>query len=206
MRIPPRASSPSRLLSPSLLLALAALATTTASLQACIPLFAAGAAAGTGALIAEDRRTSGTYLDDEGIELKLGNRVGEKFKDNTHVNATSYNKVVLLTGEVATAAAKAEIGAIAAAVPGVRFVVNELVVGNVTTLTQRSGDTYTTTRVKTRFIDGARFQANHVKVVTEAGIVYLMGIVKRAEAKAAGELASSVSGVKKVVQVFEFLD
>jgi osmotically-inducible protein OsmY len=190
MRIPPRASSPSRLLSPSLLLALAALATTTASLQACIPLFAAGAAAGTGALIAEDRRTSGTYLDDEGIELKLGNRVGEKFKDNTHVNATSYNKVVLLTGEVATAAAKAEIGAIAA----------------VTTLTQRSGDTYTTTRVKTRFIDGARFQANHVKVVTEAGIVYLMGIVKRAEAKAAGELASSVSGVKKVVQVFEFLD
>ncbi len=197
---------PSRLASPSLVLALAALATTTASLQGCIPLFAAGAAAGTGALIAEDRRTSGTYLDDEGIELKVGNRVSEKFKDNTHVNATSYNKVVLLTGEVATAAAKSEIGGIATAVPGVRFVVNELVVGNVTTLTQRSGDTYTTTRVKTRFIDGSRFQANHVKVVTEAGVVYLMGIVKRAEAKAAGELASSVSGVKKVVQVFEYLD
>lgn len=197
---------PSRLVSPSLLLSLAALAVTTVSLQGCIPLFAAGAAAGTGALIAEDRRTSGTYLDDEGIELKVVNRVSEKYKDNTHVNATSYNKVVLLTGEVATADAKAAIGAIATAVPGVRFVVNELVVGNVTTLTQRSGDTYTTTRVKTRFIDGSRFQANHVKVVTEAGIVYLMGIVKRAEAKAAGELASSVSGVKKVVQVFEYLD
>lgn len=195
-----------RLASPSLVLALVALVTTTSALQGCIPLFAAGAAAGTGALIAEDRRTSGTYLDDEGIELKVVNRVGEKFKDNTHVNATSYNKVVLLTGEVATAAAKAEIGGIATAVPGVRFVVNELVVGNVSTLTQRSGDTYTTTRVKTRFIDGSRFQANHVKVVTESGIVYLMGIVKRAEAKAAGELASSVSGVKKVVQVFEYLD
>jgi osmotically-inducible protein OsmY len=196
----------SSIVTPSLCVSLLALATTTVSLQGCLPLFAAGAAAGTGALIAEDRRTSGTYLDDEGIELKVGNRVSEKFKDNTHVNATSYNKVVLLTGEVATAAAKAEIGGIAAAVPGVRFVVNELVVGNVSTLTQRSGDTYTTTRVKTRFIDGSRFQANHVKVVSEAGIVYLMGIVKRAEAKAAGELASSVSGVKKVVQVFEYLD
>jgi osmotically-inducible protein OsmY len=191
---------------PSPVPALLALTLATASLQGCFPLFAVGAAAGTGALIAEDRRSSGTYVDDEGIELKVGNRIGEKYKDNTHVNATSYNKVVLLTGEVATADAKADIEAIARAVPGVRYVVNELVVGTVTTLTQRSGDTYTTTRVKTRFIDGRRFQANHVKVVTEAGSVYLMGIVKRDEAKAAGEIAAGTAGVKKVVQVFEYLD
>lgn len=183
------------------------LAATLPALQGCaLPFVAAGAAAGTGALMADDRRSSGTYLDDEGIELKAARRIGDKYTDNTHVNVTSYNRIVLLTGEVATADAKADIALLAKSVPGVRQVVNELVVGTVSTITQRSGDTYLTTRVKTRFIDGRRFKANHVKVVSEAGIVYLMGIVKKSEAKAAADLASGSSGVKKVVEVFEFLD
>jgi osmotically-inducible protein OsmY len=156
--------------------------------------------------MAEDRRSSGTYLDDEGIEFKAAARIGEKYTDNTHVNVTSYNKIVLLTGEVANVDAKSDIARITAAIPGVRQVVNELVVGTVSTLTQRSSDTYMTTRVKTRFIDGRRFQPNHVKVVSEAGIVYLMGIVKKSEAAAAADIASGAKDVKKVVQVFEYRD
>lgn len=192
--------------SPRLRLAAVLVIASLPALQGCLPLVVAGgAAAGTGALIADDRRTSGTYLDDEGIELKAGARIGEKYKDNTHVNVTSYNKVVLLTGEVATKEARADAEAIARGVPGVRYVVNELTVGVVSTLTQRSGDTYMTSRVKTNFIDGRRFQANHVKVVTESGIVYLMGLVRKSEAEAAADIAARTSGVKKVVQVFEYI-
>ena len=190
-----------------LVLASALLVAGLSTLQGCaLPLVAVGAAAGTGALMAEDRRSSGTYLDDEGIEFKAAARIGEKYTDNTHVNVTSYNRIVLLTGEVASADAKADIARLVAALPGVRQVVNELVVGTVSTLTQRSSDTYMTTRVKTRFIDGRRFQPNHVKVVTEAGIVYLMGIVKKSEAAAAADIASGAKDVKKVVQVFEYRD
>ena len=190
-----------------LVLASALLVAGLSTLQGCaLPLVAVGAAASTGALMAEDRRSSGTYLDDEGIEFKAAARIGEKYTDNTHVNVTSYNKIVLLTGEVANVDAKSDIARITAAIPGVRQVVNELVVGTVSTLTQRSSDTYMTTRVKTRFIDGRRFQPNHVKVVTEAGIVYLMGIVKKSEAAAAADIASGAKDVKKVVQVFEYRD
>lgn len=175
------------------------------ALQGCVPLVAAGAAVGTGALIAEDRRSSGTYLDDEGIEIKTSGQINAQFPDQTHVNVTSYNRLVLLTGEIPSEQARLEAGSIARKVQGVRTVANELVVAPVTTLSSRSGDTYITSRVKTRFIDSRKFQVNHVKVVTENGVVYLMGLVKKAEGDAAADIAARTSGVKKVVQVFEYI-
>lgn len=171
--------------------------------QGCVPVVAG--AVGTGALIAEDRRSTGTYIDDQGIELKAGNRVSERFRD-VRVNVTSFNRVALLTGEAPDAATKADIGQVVQGVPGVRVVQNEIVVGPVSSLSARSNDTYITSKVKTRFIDKGKFQVNHVKVVTEASTVYLMGLVKRAEAKNAGELAATTGGVNRVVQVFEYID
>ena len=175
------------------------------ALQGCIPILA-GAAIGTGVLIAEDRRSSGVYVDDQGVELKAGARISDKYGPQTHVNATSFNKIVLLTGEVPDAATRSEVATITSGVPGVRLVQNELAIGPASTLTNRARDTTTTANVKGRFIGKGKFQINHVKVVTEAGVVYLMGLMKRAEAKDASEIAASSAGVKKVVQVFEFLD
>lgn len=179
------------------------LVATAPTLQGCIPLFAG--AAGAGALIAEDRRSSGTYIDDQGIELKAGNRVGEKYVD-AHVNVTSFNRVVLLTGEAPTPEAKADVGRIVRAVPGVRLVQNELLVGPPSAMSSRSNDTFITSKVKGRFIERAKFQVNHVKVVTEAGVVYLMGLVKKKEAADAAEIAATTGGVARVVQVFEYID
>lgn len=184
-----------------LLLPLAAL---LPSLQGCVPLVA-GAAVGTGALIAEDRRSSGTYLDDEGIEIKALGQINANTPKGTHVNVTSFNRLVLLTGEAPTEQIRLEIGGIAAKVSGVRTVVNEVTVAPESSLGSRSNDTYITSRVKTRFIEGRKFQANHVKVVTENGIVYLMGLVRKSEAESAADIASRTSGVKKVVQVFEYV-
>ncbi|MCU0869097.1 MAG: BON domain-containing protein [Burkholderiales bacterium] len=185
-------------------LLLAALAAATPALQGCLPVMA-GAAVGGGVLIAEDRRSSGTYVDDEGIELRAASRITERVPQ-AHVNVTSFNKVVLLTGEVPDAASRTEAAAIARAVPGVKTVQNELVVGPNSKLSDRTTDSYTTTKVKARFVDARRFQPNHVKVVTEAATVYLMGLVKAAEAKDAAEVAAATSGVAKVVQVFEIIE
>ena len=175
------------------------------ALHGCIPLVL-GTAAGTGVLIAEDRRSSGVYIDDQGVELKAGSRISDKYGPQTHVNVTSFNKIVLLTGEVPDAAIRADVAAIAGGVPGVRLVQNELAIGAASSLTNRARDTTTTANVKSRFIGKGKFQINHVKVVTEAGVVYLMGLVKRAEARDATDIAASSAGVTKVVQVFEFLD
>lgn len=160
---------------------------------------------GTGSLIAEDRRSSGTYVDDQGIELKAGNRISEKFPD-AHVNVTSFNRVALLTGEVPSATVKADVARIAEGVAGVRVVQNELVIGPASSTTAQSADSYITSKVKTRFIEQARFQVNHVKVVTEAGVVYLMGLVTKKEGSDAAQIAATTNGVTRVVQVFEYTD
>lgn len=183
---------------------LAVLAGAVPALEGCVPVFA-GAAVGAGALIAEDRRSSGTYIDDQGIELKAGNRIGEKYQD-LHVNVTSFNRVVLLTGEAPNAEAKADVGRIVLGVPGVRLVQNELAIGPASSLSARSNDTYITSKVKSRFIEQSKFQVNHVKVVTEAGIVYLMGLVKKKEGADAAEIAATTGSVSRVVQVFEYID
>ena len=178
--------------------------TATSQLTGCIPVIAVGA--GTGVLMADDRRTAGTYLMDEEIELKAASRIREAYSEGVHVNVTSYNRRVLLTGEVADAAARAKVQQIAKDVPNVREVQDEIIVAGVASLLARSNDAYITSKVKARFLDDRRFSFNHVKVVTEAGIVYLMGIVKHEEGQAAAEVASRTSGVAKVVKVFEYLD
>ncbi len=174
-------------------------------LHGCIPIIA-GTVAGTGVLIAEDRRSTGVYIDDQGVELKVGGQIADKYGSNTHVNVTSFNKIVLLTGEAPDAATRSDLAALATGVPGARMVQNEVAIGPASSLTDRAKDTATTANVKSRFIGKGKFQINHVKVVTEAGVVYLMGLVKRAEAKDATEIAATSLGVRKVVQVFEYLD
>jgi osmotically-inducible protein OsmY len=181
-----------------LLLALPALV-----LQGCIPL--AITAAGGTALVATDRRTTGTQVDDEIIEDKIVATLAERFKGDFHVNATSYNGIVLLTGEVPAEGAKSDIGEIARTTAKVRAVQNELVVGAVTDLGSRSNDTLITSKVKARFVETNKFQINHVKVVTERGVVYLLGLVRRDEGDAAAEIARTTSGAQRVVKVFEYV-
>ncbi len=172
-------------------------------LQGCLPVVAAGA--GAGVLVATDRRTSGTYLEDEGIELKAGSRISDKYKDRVHVNITSYNRTILLTGEVPTAEIKSDVEKLAGEVPNVKSVANEIQVAGISSLTARGNDSYITSKVKARFVDANKFSANHVKVVTEASAVYLMGMVTRQEADDAVEVARTTGGVLKVVKLFEYL-
>ncbi len=182
----------------------AALALSVLNLQGCFPVVAAGA--GTGVLIAEDRRTSGTYVEDQGIELKSTNRLDDKFKDGAHINVTSFNRNVLLTGEAPTKAAREEAEGTVRGVPNVRNIVNEIAVAGNSAYSSRSNDSYLTSKVKVRFVDAGKFQINHVKVVTENSIVYLLGIVTRKEADSAVDIAARTGGVRKVVTVFEYLD
>jgi osmotically-inducible protein OsmY len=169
----------------------------------CVPVLVAGAA-GSAALVATDRRTAGAQVDDEAIELKVVTQASNLYGERAHVNATSYNGLVLLTGEVPDQGAWASIGSFAKAQAKVREVQNELVVAPVTTLSQRSNDTYITSKVKARFVEANRFPPTAVKVVTERGVVYLMGIVSRAEGTSAGEIAATTAGVAKVVKVFQY--
>ncbi len=166
---------------------------------------AVGGAAATGVIMAEDRRTVGTFTEDQGIELKAASRIDEKVKDG-HINVTSYNRAVLLTGEVPTEAAKADAERIARAVDNVRSVFNELQVAGNASMQARTNDAVLTSKVKARFLDAGKFSPLHVKVVTENGTVYLLGMVKRQEAADATEVARTTGGVRKVVRVFEYLD
>jgi osmotically-inducible protein OsmY len=173
-------------------------------LQGCVPLVVGAAAAGT-AMVATDRRTTGSQVDDEVIENKISYTVNERFKGDFHVNVTSYNGIVLLTGEVPAEAARADIAEIARTTPKVRAVQNELAIGPVTDMNSRSNDSLITSKVKTRFVEANKFQINHVKVVTERGTVYLMGLVRRDEGDAAAQVASTTDGVQRVVKVFEYI-
>ncbi len=185
-----------------LLRLIAALAVVSA-LTGCVAAVVGGA--GTAALVGADRRTVGTVTEDSAIELKAGNRISDKFPD-AHINVTSYNRMVLVTGETTSNAAKLEIERIARAVENVRGVYNEVAVVGNSSLTARTNDSYLTSKVKARFVDGNKFNAVHVKVVTEAGVVYLLGMVNHQEADDATEIARTTSGVQKVVRLFEFLD
>lgn len=172
------------------------------ALQGCFPV----AAVGVGGVVASanDRRTSGTQIEDEGIELRASNRISERWGDKVHINVTSYNRAVLVTGEAPNAEIKAAIGQIIAGVPNVRGVTDEVVVAGGTSLSSRTNDSYITSKVKARFVDANSFNPFHVKVVTENSTVYLMGIVTEAEAKAATDVARTTGGVRKVVRLFEF--
>lgn len=172
-------------------------------LQGCFPVVATGV--GGGVMMTQDRRTSGAFMEDEAIEFKALDRIGKQYKD-MHVNVTSFNRRVLLSGEVTSKAAKEEIDKLVYSIENVRDVYNELAVAGATSLNVRSNDTLITSKVKMRFVADKRFSAEHVKVVTENGTVFLLGIVKRAEADAATEVASTTGGVRRVVRLFEYLD
>lgn len=186
-------------------LAIIALLATLPLIHGCAPLIAGGAAV-TGVVVAQDRRTVGTFTEDEGIELKAAGRIGERFKDGVHINVTSFNRMVLLTGEAPDAATRTEAERITWAVENVRGVHNEMAIAGVSAYTVRSNDALITTKVKARFLDSQNFNPLHVKVVTENSIVYLMGLVRKQEANDATEIARTTSGVQKVVRVFEYLD
>ncbi len=177
-------------------------------LVSCIPLFAVGvgAGAGTGAVMSDDRRTSGMFVEDEIIELKSGRRIKEQFKNTAHINVTSYNRNVLLTGEAPQNEAKQQIETLVMSVDNVRNIVNNIKVSENSSLASRSKDSLITSNVKARFLHSGQFRFNHIKVITENGIVYLLGMVKREEADNAAEIASTTSGVLKVIKVFEYLD
>jgi osmotically-inducible protein OsmY len=182
----------------------AALVLTLAATQlaGCAPLLVGGAMVG-GTMMVSDRRTTGTLVEDQAIEMKASNRLKEVINDRSHVNLTSYNRTVLLTGEAATEADKAAIEQTVQKVDNVKSTVNELVVTIPSALATRSNDALLTGKVKATFIDARDLQVNAFKVITERGVVYLMGRVTEREATRATELARSVSGVQKVVRVFE---
>ncbi len=173
-------------------------------LSACVPLLVGGAAV-SGALVATDRRTSGTQLEDEGIELRSIGRINENLGSRVHVNVTSYNRQVLLTGEVPSAQDKQLVEQIVSRVENVRLVANELAVLGASSLTQRSSDALITGKVKAAMIDSQDLFTNAFKVVTERGTVYLMGRVSQREADRATDIARSTGGVLKVVRLLEII-
>ena len=189
---------------PAFVLTAVAAVTLAGALSACAPLMLGGAMVGS-VLMATDRRSSGAQVEDQAIELKAINRVREVVGDRGHVNTTSYNRMVLLTGEVPNEADKLAVEQAVARIENVRSTVNDLVIAGNSSLTSRSNDTILTSKVKAAFVDARDMLSNAFKVVTERGTVYLMGRVTEREATRAAELARSVSGVQKVVRVFEIV-
>jgi len=183
--------------------ALLALSLLAVSLQGCLET-ALVVGASSAALSAADRRTTGIQVDDEGIELRATNRVSERFGDKVHVNITSYNRSVLVTGEVPNAKAKEEIEKLIHSTPAVRGITSDLQVVDATSLSSRANDSTITGKVKARLFDAGKLNPVHVKVVTEAGVVYLLGIVTETEANDAVETARTTGGVRKVVKVFDY--
>jgi osmotically-inducible protein OsmY len=191
-------------MSKRLLVTAAASALLLASLTACIPLVVGGTLLG-GSLVASDRRTSGTQLEDEGIELRGSSRLRSNVGDRVHVNVNSYNRQVLLTGEVPTLQDKQLVEQIISKVENVRSVVNELAVMGNTSLTQRSSDVLVTGRVRAMLVDAKDLFANSFLVVTERGTTHLMGRVTQREADRATTVARGTPGVQKVVRIFEII-
>jgi osmotically-inducible protein OsmY len=178
-------------------------ATLLPALQGCFPIVAAGV--GTGVMVTLDRRTLGMQTEDESIEWKAGSRVGDKLRDRGHFNFTSFNRRVLISGETVSEESKVEAKRIISEIPNVREVFNELIVGPSSSLADRSNDSFVTSKVKSRSVDNGKFNPLHVKVVTEAGTVFLLGMVTQAEADAAIQVARTTAGVKRVIPLFEII-
>ena len=174
-------------------------------LQSCIPLLV-GAGVGGGVMMAEDRRTSGTVLEDQTIEIRAKNRITEKYAEQVNISVTSFNRFVLLTGQAPTDEIKQDLPVLVLEVPNVRNVQNEIVVGGISSTTSHASDALLTSQVKARLAKNKDIKANYVKVVSENGTVFLMGLVTRAEAETASQTAATTSGAQRVVKVFEYLD
>lgn len=173
------------------------------ALSGCAALAVGGAVGG--AMMYSDRRTSGMQIEDQAIELKAKARLREAIGDRGHVNITSYNRTVLITGEVPTAADRVAVGTAVAGVENARSTLNELAISPIPSLAEMSNDSLITSKVKASYVDARDISANAYKVVTEHGVVYLMGLVTEREASRAVELARGVSGVRKVVKAFEII-
>ncbi len=184
---------------------LAALALSLPLLGACVPALIATGAAGT-AISYHDRRPTGIQADDETSEWKGRNRVPARYRgDNANINFTAYDRVLLVFGEVAVEAARAGIGEMAERIEGIRKVHNELQIAPPSTLGTRSNDVFISSKYKARLLDTEQVSSNHIKPVTESGVLFLMGIVSDREAKAAIDIARTTAGVRKVVNLFEIL-
>ena len=176
---------------------LASLATAIFLIQGCTTSLNKGA----------DRRTQGTFIEDDTIAETANSRIKKKYKDQVHVNVNSYNRKALVTGEVADEATKTDISRILMGVQNVTAINNELVIGLLTPLTSRSGDAITSSNVSLRMTDsGKELRGEKIKIVTENGTVYLLGLVTHSEADIAKNIASTSSGVKKVVTLFDYID
>ncbi|MDR3323328.1 MAG: BON domain-containing protein [Zoogloeaceae bacterium] len=182
-------------------LGLAAAGLTLPALQGCFGLALTGATMGV--LAAVDRRSIGVQTDDEAIELKASARLSKDIKDKSHLNFTSYNRRVLITGEVPDAAFKSRVAEEVMRIENVQGVWNELVIAGNSSLASRTGDSYVTSKVKARFVDANQFTVSHVKVVTEAGAVFLLGIVNEKEAQAAIQVTRTTDGVRKVINLLQ---
>jgi osmotically-inducible protein OsmY len=187
----------------ALVLAVSMLVVPLALLAGCVPVMIAGAAGGA-AMVATDRRSAGAQVDDEAIELKMNTQATSEFGERIHLNVTSYNGIVLLTGEVPDQDTLKKVGTLAKNIEKVRVVHNEMVVGPNSDFSARSNDTYITSKVKTRMLEANKFPPNVVKVVTERGVVYMMGIVSKEEGDAAAEIAATTAGVARVVKFFQY--
>lgn len=182
-----------------------------AALVVLASMFVSGCAAlaiggvASGIAIANDRRLTDVVGTDERIEIQAGDQLGKKFGDAAHINITSFNKQVLLTGEVRNEQMKADAEMIVLKLADVRSVYNELVVGPISTLPNRSNDGYITSEVKARMTAAGKFNPLHIKVVTEANTVYLMGLATRQEAQDAADIARNANGVRRVVRIFEYI-
>jgi len=179
------------------------LAAAVSGLSGCAPLVVGGAV--MSGVVATDRRTAGIQVEDEAIELKVANAINRELGDFVHLNVTSYNRKVLLTGEIRSAAEKERAEKLASSQENVISVVNDLAVIQASSLTQRTKDTVTTSQVKAAFVDAKDLQVNAIKVVTERGVVYLMGRVTEREAKRASDVVRTIGGVTRVVRVFDVI-
>ncbi|MBV8502008.1 MAG: BON domain-containing protein [Paucibacter sp.] len=174
------------------------------SLNACAPLIVGGAMVG-GAMVATDRRSSGAQLEDQAIQLKAASRIKDQLGDKIHLDVNSYNRIVLLSGEVNSEAARDQATAIAKGVENVSDVLNELAVGPASSLSTRANDTLLNTKVKATLVDAKDLVSSAFDIVVQRGNVYLMGRVTEREAKRSTDLIRTIDGVKRVVRCFEII-
>jgi osmotically-inducible protein OsmY len=172
------------------------------ALQGCPAVIGAGGFVAMSSM--DDRRTTGTQLDDSAIESRANSRIAERIGERGRIHVAAFNRTVLLTGDAWDEATRAEAERIALEVPNVRSVTNEIRLSSASSLSERAGDTQLTAVIKGRFMNAERLNPVHVKVITDAGVVYLLGLVTQTEAETATELARTTGGVRKVVKVFEY--
>ena len=183
----------------------ALLAASLPLIHGCAAAVVGGAA--TAVVVADDRRTAGAVVEDQEIELRSMKRLREGFPEKTvSVSTISYNRQVLLVGQVPDEATRARVADTVKAIPGVNKVYNETAISGVASYTSEANDAAITTKVKARLVNDGNISSNHVKVVTEAAVVYLMGLVRKEEGELAGKIAASTAGVTRVVKLFEYID